>query len=498
MRAWGRPMRLYTLHRARDAMDPRLRGGDGNNWARSNSFRHSRESGSPFCRFAVLGVLPLILLGLVSLTTPALAANKVQQVTSPGGISAWLVEDHSLPVVTFDVYFSGGSALDPADKPGLATLTSDLLDEGAGELDSQAFQGKLEDLAASLEFGASEDGMSASLRSITGNLPAALELLHLSLTAPRFDDAAVARVRGQLLAQLAREQREPQYIAGRLWFRNAFDGHPYARPSQGTPESIARISVADMRGLVQRRFARDVMLVGVVGDIAPATLAELLDRTFGALPAQAERGAVPDVTVKAPQQLLLAKMPIPQSVVIFGEAGIKRDDPDFYAAYVVNHILGGGGFSSRLTEEIRVKRGLAYSIYSGLDPLQHTGIILGSVATENKNVAQSIDLIRSEWRRMREEGPTERELQDAKTYLTGSYPLSLDSTGRIAATLVAVQRDQLGIDYLDRRDALIEAVTLDEAKRVARRLFDPERLSFVVVGAPDNLPGAKEAEPNGG
>jgi zinc protease len=442
--------------------------------------------------------LGALLLALVLLATPAFAANKVQEVTSPGGISAWLVEDHSLPVVTLDVYFRGGAALDPADKPGLATLTADLLDEGAGALDSQAFQAKLEDLAASLEFSASEDGMTASLRSITGNLAAAAQLLHLSLTAPRFDDKAVARVRSQLLAQLAREEREPQYIAGRLWFHNAFDGHPYAQPSQGTPESIARIAIADMRGVVQHRFAKNVMLVGVVGDISPATLAALLDRTFGDLPVHAAEGTVPDVTISPREPLLLAEMPIPQSVVTFGQAGIKRDDPDFYAAFVVNHILGGGSFSARLTEEVRVKRGLAYSIYSALDPLQHSGIILGSVATENKNVAQSIDLIRQEWRRMREHGPTLQELQDAKTYLTGSYPLSLDSTARIAATLVAVQRDKLGIDYLERRNGLIEAVSLEDAKRVAARLFDPDKLSFVVFGAPANLAGAKLVEPNGG
>jgi zinc protease len=195
--------------------------------------------------------------------------------------------------------------------------------------------------------------------------------------------------------------------------------------------------------------------------------------------------------------MLLAKLPIPQSVVTFGEKGIERDDPDWYAAYVVNHILGGGGFSSRLTNEVREKRGLAYSVYSALEPLRHSGVILGGVATENARVAQSIEIIRAEWRRMRDEGPTAAELEDAKTYLTGSFPLGLDSTGKIAATLVALQRDGLGIDYLDRRDALIDAVTLDDAKRVARRLFDPDALSFVVVGSPESLPGAKEVAPDG-
>jgi zinc protease len=434
---------------------------------------------------------------VILLALPALAATKVQAVTSPGGITAWLVEDHSLPVVTIDVSFRGGTALDPPEKSGLATLTADLLDEGAGDLDSETYQGRMEDLAASVAFTASDDDIGASLHSITANLGPALDLLHLSLTAPRFDLPAVARVREQLVGELSREERSPQYISGRLWFRNAFGDHPYARPRQGTPESIARITVDDMHALAKSRFARDVMVIGVVGDVTPEALKVLLDRNFGDLPAQAAPNAVPDLVADAKTPLLLAKMPIPQSVVVFGQPGIKRDDPDWYAAFVVNHILGGGSFSSRLTEEVRVKRGLAYSVYSVLEPFRHSGLIIGGVATQNSRVAQSIDIIRAEWRRMRDSGPTAQELQDAKTYLTGSFPLSLDSTGNIAGVIVTMQRDHLGIDYLEKRAQLLDAVTLDDAKRVARRLFDPDKLSFVVVGAPDNLPGAKEVVPSG-
>jgi zinc protease len=434
---------------------------------------------------------------LLLLALPAQAADKIQEIKSAGGITAWLVEDHSLPVVTLDVTFRGGSALDPSDKAGMATLAADLLDEGAGELDSQAYQGRLEDLAASIEFSAAADTMGASLHSITASLAPALELLHLSLAAPRFDEAAVARVRGQLLAQLARDAREPHYIANRVWWRNVFDDHPYAQPLRGTPESITRIAIADLKAVAHDRFARDALLIGVVGDVAPDALKILLDKTFGDLPAHAVIGTVPEVTASPKKPLLLAKLPIPQSVVAFGQAGIKRDDPDWYAASVVNHILAGGGFTARLTTEVREKRGLAYSVYAGLQPLRHSGLIVGGVATQNGRVAQSIEIIKAEWRRMRDEGPTAEELADAKTYLTGSFPLSLDSTGSIAATLVAIQRDGLGIDYLERRNALIEGVTLADARRVAHRLLDPDKLSFVVVGAPEGLTGAAEVEPGG-
>jgi zinc protease len=438
-----------------------------------------------------------LLLGAAAAATPGAAATKIEAVTSEAGVTAWLVEDHSLPVVSMDVMFRGGAALDPADKAGLSTLTADLLDEGAGDLDSQAFQGRLEDLATSLGFAASEDGIQVSLRTITANLAPALDLLRLSLTEPRFEAAAVTRVRSQLLAELASDAREPRYISNRLWRQNAYAGHPYAQPVQGTAESVGRTAVDDMRALVHDRLARDVMIIGVVGDVTPEALRGLLDKTFAALPPRAAAGEVPEVAVAAKNTLLLARMPIPQSVVTFGEAGIKRDDPDWFPAYVVNYILGGGGFTSRLTQEVREKRGLAYSVYGELEPLQHSGLIIGGVATENSRVARSIEIIRAEWRRMREEGPTAKELENAKTYLTGSFPLNLDSTAHIAGILVAIQRDRLGIDYLDRRKALIEAVTLADAKRVARRLLDPDKLSFVVVGSPETLVGAQEVPPGG-
>jgi zinc protease len=442
-------------------------------------------------------LLCVFILGAVlALAAPARAVA-IEPVTSPGGITAWLVEDHSVPVVSLELAFRGGAALDPGDEGGLATLTASLLDEGAGDLDSSAYKGRLEDLATSLSFGAGEDTMGASLRTITANVAPAFDLLRLALTAPRFDQPAVARVKGQLLAALAHDRHEPRHISQRLWWETAFAGHPYARPVRGTPEGIERITAADLHGFVHRRFAKDVMLLAVVGDITPDALKPLLDKTFGGLPARAAKDTVPEVAAHGSDAVLLAKMTIPQSVVTFGQPGIQRVDPDWYAALIVNYILGGGGLTSRLAREVREERGLAYSVSTGLDPLQHSGVVIGGVATENAHVAQSIDIIRTEWKRMRDDGPTAQELADAKTYLTGSFPLSLDSTGRIARILVSIQRDHLGIDYLDRRKALIDGVTLDEAKRVARRLLDPKKLFFAVVGEPKSLPQARVVTPSG-
>jgi zinc protease len=447
----------------------------------------------------VVVVLRSLFAALLVLLLAASAARAVTvtEVRGDRGVTAWLVEDHSLPVVTLSVAFRGGAALDPAGKSGLANLACDLLDEGAGELDSSAYHGKLEDLATSLDIDAGDDTVGISLRSVTANLGVSLDLLHLALVAPRFDDAAVERVKGQLLAALAHDERQPRGIADRLWQKSEFGDHPYARRLTGTAETIAAITADDMRQFVRDRFAKDVLIIGVVGDITPDALKALLDSTFGDLPDHAAPGSVPPLAVRAQGEFLLAKLPIPQSVVVFGQPGIKRDDPDWYAALIVNQILGGGGFGSRLTEEVREKRGLAYSVYTDLRPMAEGGVIAGGVATENARVAQSIAIIRDEWQKMHDDGPTAEELANAKTFLTGSFPLGLDSTGRIAGTLVAMARDGLGIDYLDRRDALIDAVTLDDVKRVARSLLDPAALTFVVVGSPPELPGAREVAPDG-
>ena len=444
------------------------------------------------CFRAVLTALMLLIAGI----GPA-AAVTITEVKSPGGITAWLVEDHSVPVVSADIAFRGGAALEPDDKAGLTYLVTDLLDEGAGDLDTTAFQTKLEDMASSLDYDTSQDDISIRLRTLVANVAPTFDLLRLSLTAPRFDPGPVERMRSEVLTGLGREQRQPVELAGRLWWKTAFAGQPYGRSLRGTPESIARITPDDMRALVKARFAKDVLVVGVVGDITPAALAPLLDQTFGALPEHAAPDTVAEATMARANEVLVSELKIPQSVVEFGQPGIKRDDPDWYAALVVLNILSSGGLTSRVALEVREERGLAYSISAWLSPFRHAGVILGQVGSQNAHVAQTIDLIRHEWGRMHDEGPTAKELADAKTYLTGSYSLTLSSTERIASVLTAIQFDHLGIGYLDQRNALIEKVSLADAKRVAKRLLDPKTLLFVVVGSPANLADAQRVTPGG-
>jgi zinc protease len=432
----------------------------------------------------------------LSSTAPA-GAVTIDRVVSPGGIEAWLVQDHTLPIITLELSFSGGASTDPQGKDGLATMTTALLDEGAGPLDSQEFQGRAEDLASSVRFSASQDYVTGALSTIKANTEASFELLRLALTEPRFDAEAVTRIRGDLIANAARRLENPNAIVSRVWWRNAFPDHPYGRPTDGTASDLAAITEADLKQFVRDRFARDALKIGVVGDISPDDLKPLLDKTFGALPATAAPLERREVTAENGGVLLLVKKPIPQSVASFGQPGIKRSDPDWYAATIDNYVLGGGGFAARLMMEIREKRGLAYGVGTYLIPLAQTGVVLGSVATQNDRVAESIELIREEWKRMRDNGPTAEELASAKTYLTGSFALQFDSTGRIAGTLVQLQQDGLGIDFLDKRNALIDAVSLEDARRVARRLYAPAALAFAVVGSPTKLAPTREVTAGG-
>lgn len=436
-------------------------------------------------RAGVPGTMLTALLASLTHTPASPPAAKVVEVTSAKGIKAYLIQEPSVPFMSMSFHFRGGAAADPPALPGLAYMTGGLLDEGAGPYDSLAFRTELEDNAIRLTFDADRDGFTGELRTLTANRGHAVELLRLALTSPRFDEEPVARVRSQILTELRRRETDPDYLASRAWFETAFAGHPYAHPTRGRPESIAAITVEDMRAFVASRLARANLSVGVAGDITPEDLSALLDHAFGELPAEA---VATDIPPAAPAVGLTKVVPlaIPQSVVIFGHGGIDRHDPDYYAAHVGNYILGGGGFSSRLTEEVREKRGLAYSVYSYLYDLDAAPLWLGGVATNNEQVAQSIEIVRAEVARMAKGEVDEGALGDAKTYLTGSFPLRLTSNDQVAKMLVGMLVHDLGADFLDRRNGYIEAVTLEDVRRAAARLFAGEML-VAVVGSPVGL-----------
>ena len=438
----------------------------------------------------------LFALALLSLPLPAKAFD-IQRVISPGGIEAWLVEDHSLPIISARFLFPGGAATDPAGKEGLANMVSGLLDEGAGDLDSQAFQQRLADQSISLSFDASLDAFSGRLKALTRNRDEAFDLLRLAVTQPRFDTQAVERIRAQILTGLAASANNPNRIAQQTFREAVFGDHPYSRPVTGTPGSVAAITDTDLRTFVTRRLARNELIIGVVGDVTAAELGPLLDRTFGDLPERAEAFTIPRAEPAGAGEVIVVERANPQSRVVFGQRGVYRDDPDYYAALVLNHIMGGGSFTSRLYDEVREKRGLAYSVFSYLLPLENAALWMGGVGTENGAVAQSIDLIREQWANVQEFAVSQDELDRAKDNLIGSFALRFDNTSAIAGTLVAVQFRDLGIDFLNRRNDLIEAVTLDDVRRVAKRLLDPAALTVVVVGMPEGLAATRTVRDDG-
>ncbi|SMH60806.1 M16 family metallopeptidase [Azospirillum agricola] len=425
---------------------------------------------------------------------PSAWAIDIKRVVSPGGIEAWLVEDHKVPVIALEWAFEGAGGTDPQGKEGLANLASHTLDEGAGPYDSQAFQTRLQDSAVSLSYSAGRDAFSGSLRTLSDRRDEAFDLARLSLAEPRFETEAIERMRAAVLSSLKRDLADPNYVGRRLFYSTAFPDHPYGGEIRGTLDSLPRITADDLRGFVKSQFGRDRLVVAAAGDIAPDDLAKALDRIFGGLPAKTTVATIPDVTPKGLGETILAPRPTAQTVMLMGQPGVKRDDPDWYAASVMNYVLGGGGFGSRLMEEVREKRGLSYGVYSYLIPMDHTALVMAGGSTVNAKAGQALDIIRQEWARMAKDGLTDEELADAKTYLTGSFPLQLGSTQSIARILLQVQRDRLGIGYLDQRDRYINAVTQDDIRRVAKRLLDPATLLTVLVGRPEGVTPTKTLE----
>lgn len=432
-------------------------------------------------------VVGLVLVGLATLVALPAGAIEIKSVRSPGGIEVWLVEDHKIPVVSVEWAFRGAGARDPAGKQGLSELAARTMDEGAGPLDARAFQAKLRDKAITLTFDTDADSFSGSLRTLDDNRDDAFEMARLALTEPRFEAEAIDRMRSATIARLKSEATDPEAIAEKVFFEVAYPDSVYGRPTRGTPESLSAVTRDDLSNFARTKLGRDNLVVGAAGDITPEELGAALDRVFGGLPTKAEIEPRSDVAPLGAGQTVFAPRQAAQAVIMTGQAGVKRDDPDWYAALVMSHILGGGTFSSRLMTEVREKRGLTYGVYAQLVPLENTALIMAQGSSAKAKAATALDLIRAEWGRMAKDGVTEEELADAKTYLIGSFPLQFSSTRAIARTVLVVKRDNLGLDYLTRRDSLINAVTRDDVGRIARRLLNPDTLLTVVVGEADGL-----------
>jgi zinc protease len=424
--------------------------------------------------------LTTLLLALMFLTLPARAAVDIQEVTSESGVKAWLVEDYTVPIISVRFAFKGGSTQDPEGKEGISTLMTGLFDEGAGDLDADAFQERLDEVGAEMSFNATRDAVYGEMRMLEEGSEDAFELLRLAVNSPRFDQEPVDRIRAQIMTRIQSDMRDPQSLGQEEFARALYGEHPYARRSDGTQETLASVTPEDLKSLHARTFARTNVSIGVVGAIDAETLKGVLDKVFGDLPQEPELLPVEHVSPKLDQEVSYA-YPLPQATLQLVYPGIARDDPEFFPAFLMNHILGGGTFSSRLFDEVREKRGLAYGVGSGLHTGEYANMLAIGTSTRADRAQETLELIREVVRGMAEEGPTEEELARAKTYLVGAYPINnLDSSAAIARTLVELQLDERGIDYIDRRVGYINAVTLDQVKAAARRLLVAEPAILVI------------------
>lgn len=419
----------------------------------------------------------------LALAAPLKAEIAIQEVTSPKGIKAWLVEDHGIPFTALEIRFQGGTSLDPAGKRGAVNLMTALIEEGAGDLDSQGFAAARDALAANFSFSADADGVSVSTQFLTENRDQALALLQSALIEPRFDQDAVDRVREQVLAGLRSDAKDPGAIAGDLTRARFYGDHPYGSSGDGTIDSVTALTRDDIVAAHKGALARDRIYVAAAGDISADALGALLDKLLGDLPATGTP-LPPRAKMNIKGGVQVQDFPGPQSVVTFGQGGIRFDDPDYFAAVILNEVLGGGRFTARLMTEVREKRGLTYGIGTSLSVSDHSEELMGQFQASNENVAEAIAVIREEWAKIARDGITQVELDNAKTYMTGSYPLRFDGNGTIASILVGMQIIGLTPDYPKTRNQKVEAVTLDDVKRVAARLIKPDDLAFIVVGQP--------------
>jgi zinc protease len=429
--------------------------------------------------------LIFILCALIS--TPAHAVDIQEVKGSKSGVKAWLVENHKLPIIAMRFAFQGGSEQDTADKQGLAALTMRALTEGAGTFDAAAFQQQLADKSITIGFSAERDMLSGGLKCLSVDKETAFDLLRLSLTEPRFESTDIERLRAQQLSGIKQQFSNPGWQARYALLSQLFAGHPYSQRRLGTLQTLPSLTRDDIKTFAANHLARNTLTVAVAGDITADELSVALDKIFADVPAKARLKFVGDVQEMKEFPSILVRRKGTQTELLFAMPGPKRSDPDYYATEVANYILGGGGFASRLMQDVRDKSGLTYGISTDVSSSQHAGLIVGHTAVDNPKTAEALEVIRENMRRFHDDGPTLQEVVAAKDYLTGAMPLMLTSTDKIAGLMVHMQRENLGRDYLDRYVNIIRSVTERDIERALTRFFNPEKLTLVMVGLPEKV-----------
>jgi len=410
------------------------------------------------------------------------AEPKIQELKTAGGLTAWLVESKSIPMISMEIAFRAGSAFEPTDKAGLASLTANLLDEGTENLSDREFKASLERIGARFGAGADKLDLTLTLDTLTEHKEAAFALLADALKNPAFTPAATERLQDMFKAALKRQEEDPGSVARKAFGKALYGDHPYATPLLGTAESVAALTPDDARAYYAAQVNKANMVIAVVGDISAKALGKLLDEHFAELPAGDARNMMTAVPVVPTAQKIHITRPIPQATVMLGHLGISREHPDYFNVFVMNHILGGGGFSSRLMSEIREKRGLTYGVSSGFSPLPQRGSFVAQLATKNADALPAAKLVEVEIDKMQAAEVSEAEYNDAIDYLTGSFPLRLDSNDKILGYLTTMQMENLGADYLEVWTDKIKAVTRADILAAAKTHLQPKNFIEVIVG----------------
>lgn len=412
----------------------------------------------------------------------------IQQFVTPGGISVWLVEEPSIPILSLRMAWQVGTTSDPDDQIGLTNAMVYQMNEGAGDLDSQAFFKRMEELNMSFGCSAGREATFCNASMLTENADEAFELITLAYAEPRFDEGPWERFVREQEVSLKTRETNPRYLAGEALEEVLWPDHPFARDF--TAESLEALSAEAAKAHKDKIMSRSGMLVTAVGAISPQDLAPLIDAAAAGLPETGVEVEIPQVTLAEPvSDPITVSLEQPQSLVTFTGPAMRQDDQDFYTAVVLNYTFGGGGFESRLMEDLRVARGLTYGIYSRVSSGEYAQTWGGSGSTNNDSVVEFIEGIKENMTLMVAEGMTEKELADAKSYLIGSYPLGFDSNAKIAGNMMGLRLDDLPVDFWDKRNAMVEAVTLEDVNRVAREYLKPENFTFIAVGQPQGLDG---------
>jgi len=412
----------------------------------------------------------------------ALAGVKIEHWTLPSGARVYFVESRVLPMLDVQVDFAAGSMFDPAGKSGTAALTRSTLDLGAGVRDETAIAEQLADIGATLGGGADTDRASVAVRTLSApeKREAALDILKNVLQAPRYDAAIFEREKARTVASLKEAMTRPDAIAGRAFWNALYPVHPYGR--QATPESVAALTRDDLAAYHARYYTAANASITLVGDISRAEAERIAETLIGGLPVGSAASLPAPPTVPPGSTVKLAH-PASQAHVMIGLPAIERGNPDFFPLQVGNYTLGGGGFVSRLMKEVRDARGYAYSVYSYFAPLKQSGPFQIGLQTKRSQANDAIKVSRDVLAGFLKNGPSAEELEAAKANLTGSFPLRLDSNKKILDNVAVIGFYGLPLDYLDRYQANVQAVTVDDVKRAFSRHVRLENLNTVTVAA---------------